>query len=84
VQIAYGFGKPVVVTGVGGLPEVVPDGKTGYVVPPRDPRAIAAAVNRFFAEGKAAEFGENVKKEAYRYDWDRMREAVERLYGHEG
>ncbi len=80
VQIAYGFDKPVVVTNVGGLPEVVTDGKTGYVVPPEDPAAIAETVGRFFAENKAAEFEENVKKEAYRYDWDRMSETVERLY----
>jgi glycosyltransferase involved in cell wall biosynthesis len=38
---AYGFRKPVVVTNVGGLPEIVVDGKGGFVVPPRDPLALA-------------------------------------------
>lgn len=32
VQIVYGFKKPVIVTDIGGLPDVVTDGKTGYVV----------------------------------------------------
>ena len=79
VQIAYGFEKPVVVTNVGGLPDVVEDGKTGYVVEPENPDALADAVVRYFAEDKEEEFGENVKKEAYRFDWERMVETVERL-----
>jgi glycosyltransferase involved in cell wall biosynthesis len=41
---AMALGKPVVVTNVGGLPEVVEDGVTGLVVPPRDPGALADAV----------------------------------------
>lgn len=44
IPTAYGFKRPVVVTNVGGLPEVVDDGKTGYVVPPRDPAALAFAL----------------------------------------
>ncbi len=79
VQIAYGFEKPVVTTDVGGLPEVVLDGKTGYVVPPKDPQQLAQAIVRFFEEGKAQAFEENVRAEAYRYDWDRMTETIERL-----
>ncbi len=79
VQIAYGFEKPVIATKVGGLPEVVLDGKTGYIVPPKDHHALAEAVCRFFREDKAEEFTENVRKEAYRYSWDRMNEVVQRL-----
>lgn len=79
VQIAYGFEKPVIATNVGGLPEVVIDGKTGYVVEPKDSSALAKAVIRFFAENKADEFAENVRNEAYRYSWDRMNEVVIRL-----
>ncbi len=80
VQIAYGFNKPVIATKVGGLPEVVLDGKTGYIAQPQNPKEIAVKVIYFFEQNKAAEFEENVKNEAYKYDWDRMRETVENLW----
>lgn len=79
VQIAYGFEKSVIATEVGGLPDVVTDGKTGYLVPPKDAHALAEAVLRYFAEDKQAEFSENVRREADRYSWDRMNEAIGRL-----
>ncbi len=44
ITTAYGFKKPVVVTNVGSLPEIVEDGKTGFVVPSRDPAALAVAI----------------------------------------
>lgn len=77
VQIAYGFKRPVVVTNVGGLPDVVEDNRTGYVVPPQDENAIADAVIRYFAEDKEAEFAKNIADEAYRFSWERMGEVVE-------
>lgn len=80
VQIAYGFRKPVIVTDVGGLPEVVTDGKTGYVVPAFDDEALGDAVIQFFKENKEAEFSEGVKDEEYKYSWERMTEVVESLY----
>lgn len=80
VQIAYGFEKPVVVTEVGGLPDVVVNGKTGYVVKPRDPEALAEAIKRYFQEKKEYEFQKHIEEEAYKYSWDRMVEHIERLY----
>ena len=44
VLTAYGFGKPVIASSVGGLPEYVEEGKTGYLVPPRDSVALARAI----------------------------------------
>lgn len=82
VQIAFGFTKPVVVTNVGGLPEVVEDGATGYVVPPKDPAALADAVCRYYMEGKQTEFEENIRREAYRFSWDRMGEVVDGFFAH--
>ncbi|MBI4787670.1 MAG: glycosyltransferase family 4 protein [Chloroflexi bacterium] len=46
IPVAYTFGKPVVATTVGGLPEMVEDGRTGYLVPPRDERQLADAIVR--------------------------------------
>lgn len=77
VQIAYGFEKPVVATNVGGLPDVVVDGKTGYIVESGKPDAIADAVIRYYEGGKEKEFTKNVKSETYKFSWDRMRETIE-------
>jgi len=44
LMTAYAFGKAVLVTRVGGLPEMVAEGETGFVVPPGDPVALAAGL----------------------------------------
>jgi glycosyltransferase involved in cell wall biosynthesis len=44
IPLAYTFAKPVVATTVGSLPEMVEHGQTGYLVPPRDERALAEAI----------------------------------------
>jgi D-inositol-3-phosphate glycosyltransferase len=77
-QIAYHFYKPMIVTSVGGLPELVPDGKVGYVVQP-DPGEIAGAISRFYNEGKEQEFSENAAKEKEKYSWARMLESIDKL-----
>ena len=79
VQIAYGFTRPVIVTEVGGLPDVVKDGKTGYIVKPGNPEEIARAVHRFYQNGVDRIMTENIRKEAYRFSWERMGEAIERF-----
>jgi len=79
LQIAYNFNKPVITTAVGGLPEVVGEGRTGFIVPPKDPEALAGAILRFFEEG--AGFSENIAREKEKYSWDKMVEAVESLVG---
>lgn len=78
-QIAYGFEKPVVATNVGGLPDVVTDGKTGYIVESENADAIADAVVDFFENDKAEAFIQGVKEEAYRFSWERMVEIVEEM-----
>ena len=80
-QIAFGFTKPVVVTAVGGLPDVVEDGRTGYIVEPESPKAIAKAVNMFFGENQAERMQENIEKEACRFSWERMGEVIEGFMG---
>jgi glycosyltransferase involved in cell wall biosynthesis len=50
VLTAYAFGKPVVATDVGGLPEYVRDGESGLVVPANDPAALASAITRILLD----------------------------------
>ena len=53
IPIAYAHGRPVVVTDVGGLPGDVEDGRTGLVVAPRDPAALASALVRLLTDADA-------------------------------
>lgn len=76
VQIAFGFEKPVIVTNVGGLPDVVEDGKTGYVIEPEKPEEIAHAVLRFYHEEKEETFIDHIRKESYRFSWEHMGDIV--------
>lgn len=50
IPLAYSAGKPVVATEVGGLPEMVEDGRTGHLVPPRDVPRLADAVARLLLD----------------------------------
>ena len=77
-QIAYHFEKPMVVTNVGGLPEVVPDGKTGFVTGP-EPRAIADAIIRFYEEG-ISDLEIHLKEEKKKYSWAEFVRGIFELY----
>ncbi len=50
---AAACGVPVAATTVGGIPELVVDGETGWLVPPRDPQALAGALRRLLADAPA-------------------------------
>jgi D-inositol-3-phosphate glycosyltransferase len=78
-QIAYHFDKPMVVTDVGGLREIVPDKKCGYVVKP-DPGEIASAISDFFENERSREYIANIREEKKKYAWDRMTSAVTEVY----
>ena len=65
---------------VGGLPDVVADGRTGYIVEPDCPEEIAQAVCRYYEEHKEEEFEENIREEARRFSWERMVEHIEALW----
>jgi glycosyltransferase involved in cell wall biosynthesis len=78
-QIAYNFDRPVIATNVGGLAEVVIDGRTGYVVPPGDPASLAAAIERFYTGQHEQEFANHVREEKRKYTWENLVAAIEQL-----
>jgi glycosyltransferase involved in cell wall biosynthesis len=82
VLTSYGLGRPVVGSAVGGLPEYIRDGQTGLLVPPGDPAALAAAIERVLVEdgllarlhaGVAALRGGDL-------DWATIGQTVTRIY----
>lgn len=74
VPPAYSFRKPVIATNVGSLPEIVDDGITGLIVPPKDSPALAAAIVKLMKDKKLREqMGENAyKKLKTDLSWDRI------------
>lgn len=78
-QIAYHFEKPMVVTNVGGLSEIVPNGKVGYVVD-IDTTEIANAIADFFTNNRAEQFVQGIKEEKQKYSWERMINTIQTVY----
>ena len=76
-QIAYHFEKPMIVTNVGGLAEIVPNGKAGYVVEP-DEKEIADAIVDFFGNNRQNEFKEGLLFEKRKYAWSNMTKSVKK------
>lgn len=77
-QIAYHFEKPMVVTSVGGLTEMVPHGKVGYQSAP-DPTAIAAAIEKYYLENREEEMIDNLRIEKQQYSWSRLATEIHTL-----
>jgi len=80
-QIAYQFERPCVITDVGSLAATVPHEEAGFVVPPEDPAALAAAILRYYREGWEERLREGVRRRRGLYSWDRFYEAVEEAIG---
>lgn len=81
VQVAYAFGVPIVVSAVGGIPEIVEDGETGLLVPPERPGQLAAAIDRFFHEDLSDHLKEGIRRKREAFRWDRVVTALTRLGG---
>lgn len=77
-QVAYSFEKPMVVTNVGGLAEIVPNGKAGYVVDV-DPNEIADAILDFYLQNREGDMVEFCSKEKLKYSWQTMLDKIDEL-----
>ncbi|MBR1799488.1 MAG: glycosyltransferase [Bacteroidales bacterium] len=77
-QIAFNFDKPMIVTNVGGLPEIVPDGRVGFVVSPQSD-AISDAIVRFYGENWVERLTKGVREEKKKYAWSNMTDALKKV-----
>jgi glycosyltransferase involved in cell wall biosynthesis len=79
LSIAYGFAKPVVVTDVGGLAELVDDGKTGFIVPPHDIPRLADSVIRYFKENREQDISHNIEAKRQENSFNKIRIVFEEI-----
>ena len=77
-QVAFHFEKPILVTNVGGLGEIVHDGKMGYAVDP-NADAIAEAILDYFSNNRKDAFTEYLRKEKTKYEWSKLTAAFMQL-----
>jgi D-inositol-3-phosphate glycosyltransferase len=77
-QVAYHFGRPMLVTDVGGLAELIPAGVVGYVVPPT-PVTIADALVDFYENDREDAFATGVRAEAKKFSWEVMVNALKEV-----
>lgn len=75
-QVAFGCGRAVVSTRVGGIPDVVADGRSGFLVPPEDPSALAEALIGLYEPGRIDALEAGVVEERARFSWGALLDAI--------
>jgi D-inositol-3-phosphate glycosyltransferase len=78
-QIAFHYERPMLVTDVGGLREIVSDRVCGYVVQPQ-PEDIAEAIIDYYENKREVQFTEGVRKEKEKFSWDKMTTSIIEVY----
>ena len=78
-QIAYNFCTPIIVTRVGGLAEIVPDSRVGFVVA-SSVEGVLDGLERIYADGELEAFSEAMTQERNRFSWKAMCDRIEELY----
>jgi D-inositol-3-phosphate glycosyltransferase len=77
-QIGYHFERPMLVTDVGGLAEIIPHEKVGYVTAV-SASSIADAIADFYSQEREEEFALNTKEEKKRFSWESLVQAIEAM-----
>lgn len=82
MSVAYAFGKPVVATSVGGIPEVMEDGRTGFLVPPGNHEALADAIIKILTDSELRQnMGERaLRKSETDLSWDAAARKTAEVY----
>ena len=79
IPIAYHFNKPVVVTNVGGLPDMVINDKTGRVIPSEDPKVLAGVLSENLQNGKFKSMYSFISDYKKQFSWETFIKGIESL-----
>lgn len=77
-QIAYHFARPMLVTNVGGLAEIVTNGRVGYVTDTNS-EAISSALSDFYQNNREQEFSANAATDSAKFSWENMVKGIKEL-----
>ena len=79
-QIAYYYNIPVIVTNVGGLPEIVDEGKSGIIINPENSSELAAVLDKQLGQNTLQEMGTYINTFKQKFSWDYFVEGIESVY----
>lgn len=79
VSISLSFAVPAIATNVGGLAELIADGKTGFIVPPRDVQVLANSIIRYFKENREKEFSAEIIRRRELNSFERIGEVFDEI-----
>ena len=79
-QIAYSYDLPVIVTKVGGLPEIVDEGQSGITIEPENPTELANILEKNLEAGTFLEMAAYIKKFKQKFSWEYFVNGIESVY----
>ena len=79
-QIAYSYDLPVIVTKVGGLPEIVDEGQSGFTIEPENPKELANILEKNLKAGTFLEMATYIKKFKQKFSWEYFVDGIESVY----
>lgn len=79
-QIALNYELPCIVTNVGGLPEIVHDGETGFVIEPESSNAISKSIIKYYKNSDREKFRKFLTLEKNKYSWNNFAQKLIKLY----
>ncbi len=79
-QIAYSYDLPVIVTKVGGLPEIVDEGQSGFTIEPENPTELANILEKNLEAGTFLEMATYIKKFKQKFSWEYFVNGIELVY----
>ena len=79
-QIAYYYDLPVIVTRVGGLPEIVDDGKSGFIIKPENPAELVDVLAENLGTSVFDEMTKYIQGYKQKFSWENFVEGIESVY----
>ncbi len=81
IAIAYSFGKPVIATNVGSIPEIIEDGKTGYIIPIKDSKKLAERIIQIYSnESLRDKMSKRAYEKSEEVSWDKISQMHNEFY----